>query len=334
MRPGKFLKSALKCAVGGIGKVAVLLLLITLGLVGVSVARRFLAAPEPHVDFTRHAREPHAWETPASDDADTLRFAVATMVSAEETFATYRLLAERIGRDVGNQETFVVRPSYVDVREELERGTIDVALVCTGTYVHALPNKRIRLLVQPEFKEGLAYKCEFIVPARSSYQTIEDLRGSVMAFTDPESNTGCLVPTAMLLRRNLDPRTFFKKVLFTGSHDRSISAVALGIVDVASVDSLVLESKLSRDAALAGELRVIWQSEALGPPPVVVRADIDRELEDALREAFLTLDEDEDGRAILQSIGIERFVEPLPGSYQSVVEMYEYVQQSGDIEWP
>ncbi len=254
------------------------------------------------------------------------------MVSAEETFATYRLLAERIGRDVGNQETFVVRPSYVDVREELERSTIDVALVCTGTYVHALPNKRIKLLVQPEFKEGLAYKCEFIVPARSSYQTIEDLRGSVMAFTDPGSNTGCLVPTAMLLERNLSPGTFFKKVLFTGSHDRSISAVALGIVDVASVDSLVLESKLSRDAALAGELRVIWQSEALGPPPVVVRADIDGELEDALREAFLTLDED--GRVILQSIGIERFVEPLPGSYQSVVEMYEYVQQSGDIEWP
>ncbi len=55
MRPGKFLKSALKCAVAGIGKVAVLLLLITLGLAGVSVARRFLAAPEPHVDFTRHA---------------------------------------------------------------------------------------------------------------------------------------------------------------------------------------------------------------------------------------------------------------------------------------
>jgi phosphonate transport system substrate-binding protein len=251
------------------------------------------------------------------------------MISAEATFSTYRRLVSKVAHAVGRQETFVLRPSYADVRRALEKGEVDVALVCTGTYVHALPQGKVRLLVQPEFEEGLEYRSLLIVPAASSASRLEDLRGGVVAFTDAESNTGCLVPRATLAGRGWQAGEFFREILFTGSHDRSIQATALGIVDAAAVDSLIWESAKHQDPALARSVRVIWASEAFGPPPIVVPVTVDERLAESLRDAFLSLGEDSEGRQILSALGIRRFVPARSTDYRSAVALYESLQGQG-----
>ena len=313
----------------------VMLLLLALGAVFGTQA--FLESRMPWVDFssreTTTAPRPGAASAPATDDRR-LRFAVATMVSPEATFSTYRQLVRRISRKVGRDTDFVMRPSYAEVREKLEKGEVDVAFVCTGTYVHSLRGKRIKLLVQPEFAGGRQYQCLLIVPARSSSRTMDDLRGKVMAFTDPESNTGCLVPTMAFRDLGHDPPSFFKRIIFTGSHDRSILSVAAGVVDCAAVDSLVWDSLVQDRPSLAAKVRVIWRSEAFGPPPIVVPSSLRKDLEDALRETFLSLHKDEEGRAILSAIGIDRFVLAKPESYETAVELYRRYRGQGDSRWP
>ncbi len=313
-------------------QVVIGLLLAGVGLVCVRGAWSLSRSAGPWVDFS--PGQVGAGE-PADPTVDgRLRFAVATMISAEATFSTYSRLVRRVCRDVGRQEAFVVRPSYAEVRRALEQSEVDVALVCTGTYVHSLAGGRVKLLAQPEFEEPLEYRCLIIVPADSAAQTMKDLRGSVMAFTDPESNTGCLVPSDMLSRLDPEPHKFFSKVIFTGSHDRSILAVALPVVDAAAVDSLVWQSKLQEDPSLAQRVRVLWRSEPFGPPPIVVPVDIDPVLADALQQALLALDEDEEGREILSAIGIKRFVAPDPRSYRSAIELYERLARRGGAAWP
>ncbi len=304
------------------------------GLAVVWCARSIARLSEPFVDFSHRVSPANGTIASYTEDSNRLRFGVATMVSAEATFSTYRLLVERICRDVGRPEAFVVRPSYADVRRGLEEGRIDVALVCTGTYVHSLGRGRIKLLAQPEFEGTLQYRGLIIVPAESSFESLDDLRGAVMAFTDLESNTGCLVPREALASRGYDPRSFFRRIVFTGSHDRSILAVTLSAVDAAAVDALVWESKLQEDPSVAERVRIIWQSEPFGPPPIVVPASIEPDLENALREAFLALDKDEEGREILSAIGIRRFVVPRPECYETAVALYRRVQQLEDLAWP
>jgi phosphonate transport system substrate-binding protein len=315
-------QSSSGCVLRKVVKKAILCALLT-GIVFAAVfgAVYLLESRAPLIGLM--AREPAAGQRPESArNGRSLRFAVATMVSAEPTFSTYRLLVQRICRDVGRREVFVLRSSYADVRRALERGEIDVALVCTGTYTRALPGDRIKLLVQPEFESGLDYRSVFLVPARSKAKTLADLRGTLMAFTDPESNTGCFVPTVTFARRGWQPESFFRKITFTRSHDRSIEAVARGLVDVAAVDSLIWESAKRQDPSLASRARVIWQSEAFGPPPIVVPKGVDAELEASIRRAFLALDRDEEGRKILSPIGIKRFVMPRPQDYKTAIELY------------
>lgn len=141
----------------------VLLMAFAVGLVFGTTA--LMEKREPYVDLSQRAHVVSARDS--SRGGSRLRFAVATIVSPEPTFAIYRRLVRRIARDVGYEDVFVMRPSYEAVRRALEKGEVDVALVCTGPYVHALPSKRVELLVQPEFVEGVTYRAELIVPADS-----------------------------------------------------------------------------------------------------------------------------------------------------------------------
>ncbi len=312
-------------------KAALCVALTGIGVSAVGGVAHVLQSRAPFVDLSERSE----WPEPLAGARDSrLRFAVATMVSAEATFSTYRRLVQKIGRSVGREATFVLRPSYAEVGRALEQGQVDVAFVCTGTYVHSLAQNRTKLLVQPEFEDGLQYRSLLIVPAGSSARSLEDLRGAVMAFTDPESNTGCLVPRAMLAERGSSPRSFFRKVVFTGSHDHSIQATALGIVDVAAVDELVWASAKRESPSLADDVRVIWTSEVFGPPPIVVPRALDAALESSLREAFLALDQDEEGSAILSAIGIKRFVPPRPEDYRSVVELHSRLEAWESAQWP
>jgi phosphonate transport system substrate-binding protein len=198
--------------------------------------------------------------------------------------------------------------------------------VCTGTYLSALDSKSIKLLVQPEFGEKKLYRSLLLVPADSRFQTWEDLQHKVIAFTDRESFTGCLLPSFVLLKKGHKPTDYFKKIIYTGSHDRSITAVSKNIVDAAPVMSLVWLSTLERQPSLEKQVRIIWQSDVFGPPAIVVPSDLDSSLEKALRKALLSLHEDEEGRRILAAIGINRFVLPKPESYITAINLYKRYQ--------
>jgi len=301
-----------------------------IGLVAVYIGG-YLARPAGvYVDFSHRVQvavdSPAAQSTAANSD---LRFAVATMVSAEDTFATYRRLVQRICRDVGRSDAFIVRPSYRAVREALEQEEIDVAFVCTGTYVRSLDNGGIRLLVQPEFSDGLEYRCTILVPHTSRYKTLDDLRNATIAFTDPESNTGHYVPSAAILDKGFKPRSFFGRIVFMGTHDRAIQATAIGAVDAAAVDELVWESHIRRKPSMAKRLRSIWKSEPFGPPPIVVPTSLPDDLVAPLRSALLALDKDKDGKQILAEIGIKRFVLPRPEEYEGAAKLYEKFSNQG-----
>ena len=77
-------------------------------------------------------------------------------------------------------------------------------------------------------------------------------------------------------------------------------------------------------------MREIWSSDTFGPPPVIVSSDLNENLENSLKKAFLKLNEDEEGRKILSAIGIERFVPAREDEYRTAVELYKRYEQLGE----
>ncbi len=190
-----------------------------------------------------------------------LRVAVGAMVSPKETFIHYRELFEFIGRKIGRPVELVQRKTYLEIDQLLGRNEIDLAFICSGPYAGGKEAYGFHVLAVPQVQGGHFYRSYLIVNKKQAYQRLEDLKGRVFAFTDPESNTGRLAPTFWLYQMGERPERFFSKVIYTYSHDNSILAVGRGLVDGAAVDGLVWEYFQSANPELTRSTRIILKSE-------------------------------------------------------------------------
>ena len=285
----------------------------------------------PVVDFSESAAvEP----VPSASDNfhdKRLRFAVAPMLETKATFLVYQYLVQWICQNIGREPDFVLCSSYKQIRESLEAGQTQAAFVCTGTYVHSLVSERLDLLAEPVYSAPFEYRCLLLVKAEHPAETIHDLRGATIAFTDPESFTGNLVPRALLAAENIEPETFFKNILYTGSHDRSIAAVSLAAADVVAVDALIWQAKRRENPALNDHIRVLWKSQPFPPPPVVVPAGTEETLKSDLQDAFLMIHKDPEGRKILDALGIDHFKIPEVDAYKAAAAYLKSLPVSGGL---
>jgi len=224
---------------------------------------------------------------------------------------------------------FVQRKTYAEVNDLVEERLVDLAFVCSGPYVTGNEKFGMEIVAVPVVKGEKYYHSYIIAGKDSPINSLADLRGKRFAFTDPDSNTGSLVPRYMLAQRDETPETFFKYTFYTHSHDNSIRAVADGRADGAAVDSLIWEFLDASDPEYAGLTKVVEKSPPYGIPPVVVHPGTDPALKKKLRDVLMTLREDPEGKAILVSLGIDRFGAPDKGAYDEVKRMQDWLAGGG-----
>ena len=271
------------------------------------------------VDFTKTV----AVARPISSEPESaqLKVAVAAIISPKETFAYYRQLLDYIGHKLGREIQFIQRKTYGEINELLVRGRIDLAFICSGPYVVGKEKDGFELLATPEVQNSHFYHSYLIVNKNSEFKDLADLRSHVFAFTDPDSNTGKLVPTYWLSLMNERPETFFSKTIYTYSHDNAILAVAKGLVDGAAVDGLIWEYYHRKNPVFTSETRIIRKSQPYGIPPLVASNALSVELKTRIRRELFDMHRDPQGRKIISELMIDRFVNPRDEWYDSIREM-------------
>lgn len=265
-----------------------------------------------------------------SDNRPVLRVAVAAMISPEATSSSYNDLLVLLGDKVGRRVVFLQRRTYAEVSALLEKKEVDVAFECAGPYVSDHDRFGIEILAVPVSHGENVYYSYIIAPKDSKVTSLDGLRGGRFAFSDPDSNTGCLVPKYMLAKRGETPASFFGETFFTNSHDNSIKAVAEGLADGASVDSLIWESLDSDGSPLTAGTRIIDKSPPYGIPPIVVHPELDPVLKARLKESLLSLHEDPKAKQLMDRLRIDRFEPGDDRMYDSVREMNRWVSKKGD----
>ncbi len=262
-----------------------------------------------------------------------VKVAIASVVSPKESYAYYEEMIQYISKKLGGPVKIVQKRSYQEVNDLIKNHEIDFAFVCSGAYIDGHSEFGMKLLVAPEMYGKTTYHSYIIVPKNSNYTELLELRGKKFAFSDPLSNSGKLYPTYRLALINETPESFFgvdekgkNNSFFTYSHDKSIITVAEGIADGAAVDSLIYEYMKTTKPEIISKTKIIEISPPFGIPPVLVPKDINPFLEQRLRDIFLNMDKDEEGRKILSKIMIDRFVNINDNAYDSVREMRKRVK--------
>lgn len=263
--------------------------------------------------------------TQAKASKDELRIGLTPVFLDDQVSFTARWrrwFEERLQRPV----VFVQRGNYREVVDLVRGGKIDFAWLCGYPYVRH--RHEMRLVAVPLWRGQPLYQSYLIADARNiGIRSLADLRGTVFAFSDPDSNSGYLYPQYALMQAGQNPATYFSRTFFTWAHRKVVEAVSIGLASGGAVDGYVWEMLAETHPDLARGTRVIEKSPLLGYPPFVARRDIpERELQ-LLRAALLDMPADAQGAALLQRLRLDGFVPGSPALYDGIARMAEKVHR-------
>ena len=251
---------------------------------------------------------------------ETINFANFLSPLLQETYAS---ILNHVVEHVGCTATLYTGQSLSEFTSEMA----DVGFVCGLQYVRMKEwqDCPVELLAAPVLERkhyyGLPiYYSRVVVRVDSTYRSFDDLEGCTWAYNECDSHSGCNIVCSSLLERNKGSH-YFGNVVRSGSHMNSLSMVVEGKVDAAAIDSHVFELALRRNPALTEHVHYI---DLLGPstiPPVVVAKRLDGVLKEQLRDAFITMHEDEYMADRLHEGLIERFVQITDKQYDDIRAM-------------
>ena len=182
-------------------------------------------------------------------------------------------LAEKTGMKV---RPFVAN-DYNGVIEALRSGKLDIAYLGPFSYVLAssIANAEAFAVAVTKKTGKSAYHSVVITRKDSGLDSVARLQRKTFAFVDPTSTSGHLFPKAGLLADGFDPDKHFSRVIFSGSHDANIMAVANGKVDGAAVADRIFESAVAKGVVKAEDFQVVWRSQPIPESPMVWRKSLD-----------------------------------------------------------
>jgi phosphonate transport system substrate-binding protein len=233
------------------------------------------------------------------------KVAVGSIISAQETVVYYHELLEYIAEKLGREIKLVQRKTYGEINQLISAGQIDLAFICSGPYASGREKFGFEALAMPRVRGSHLYQSYLIVNKDGPSQT----------------NTGKLVPTYWLGLEGEKPENFFGKTIYTYSHDNSIMAVAMSLVDGAAVNGQVWEYYHHRDPVFTAKTRVIRKSEPFGNPPVVASSRLPSKMKERMRDLLLNMHQDPQGKKILKKLMIDRFIAPIEGCYDPILAM-------------
>lgn len=105
---------------------------------------------------------------------------------------------------------------------------------------------------------------------------------------DAQSTSGTLAPMAFLFNpRGVVPETCFSTVR-SANHQANAFAVATGVVDVATSNTVNTVFLVRQNPAIAAQITEIWQSPPIPESGIVVRGDLDPATKEKVRAFFLS----------------------------------------------
>ncbi|WP_343210316.1 phosphate/phosphite/phosphonate ABC transporter substrate-binding protein [Anaerolentibacter hominis] len=249
-------------------------------------------------------------------------------------------LAKDLSEVLGCEVEEIQASDYNAIIEALRTGKADMAYM--GSQALALGVERTDL-------EPIVMKAEEGDPEKAIYHSvlitssgndqinsIEDIKGKTMAFVDPDSTSGNLVPTAEIIQAFPDDELnsdllhtngdFFEAVSFSGSHQAGLQAVIKGDVDVVPISDQILASEIAHGNAAQGDVKVIHESGSIPAEAMVAGEHVNQETRDKLTEFLTSYDNEEYFTDVIKVPGA-RFVECGMSDYEAIIKLNKIINE-------
>lgn len=248
------------------------------------------------------------------------------------------LLSEQLGREVN----VTLATDYTTIVQAMASGQVDLGIMPPAAYVQARDlgsAEAILTSVLGAFDDetGLpvegettgSFQGEILVRADSDMEELTDLVGKKIATLSPNSASGYIYPVAEMIEAGIDVTS---DVTLTTVNDipSEITAVLNGQQDAAFVfeGARNVFQGAFPDNDLMAELKVLYLTEGEIPnDAIAVQPDMDEELRQAIKDAFLSLAETEEGLEIMSLWSHQGYDEVDESVYDQIKEYTEIAAQ-------
>jgi len=254
----------------------------------------------------------------------------------DEVLADIRLgFATDLSDVLGIPVREIVVNDYNAVVEAMRARHADMAFL--GPLTFAIANERanaipIATLAPDGDKSQAFYYSVFIARADDDrINSLEDIKGKVMFFSDPNSTSASLVPTSEILQafaqENLTTESlhtngvFFEATAFTGSNLASLLSIKNGDADLTAMADLAINRMIGTGEINADDFKIFHQSPPIPSSVMAVRGDMPQALQDQIQAFLLAYDNEAYFERAMSNPG-RRFVEASFEDYQPIIDLH------------
>ncbi len=260
---------------------------------------------------------------------DVIEFSYVAGPDADEETKPWKSFTEYLSKQIGKPVDSVMFKSTRAQLDALRDGKLQVTWFNTGTVPLAVNTAGFVPLCTWGKADGtFGSAMVFIVPAASNIQSMKDLKGHTITFTDSSSNSG--FKAAVLRLRDLglrweepDPDYGWA---FSHGHKESIMGVAAGTIEAAPVNAELLDRAILGGDVKWDQIRKIDESKPFPEAACGVEYNLSPELRKKILDAMLAYSWA--GTDLEKDLGASGAVKFVPVSYKNDFESIRRINDS------
>lgn len=238
----------------------------------------------------------------------------------DEMIAKFEPMRAYLEKKLGQKVKVYTATDYAGVIEAMRKKRVDIAWFGPLSYYLAEKEAGAEAFAVGVRENGKSsYRSLFVVPGDSPVKSLKDLKGKSVAFVDPASTSGGLMPTYLIKKETgMMPEQFFGKFTWTGSHDAAEMAVKNRTVDAAADNDITYPRMIEKGLITKDTNRVLMYSPDLPGSPLTYRKDLPSGLKLKIQDAVLNAHKDIKVTGYGKLI---RYAAVTPADYQPIRDM-------------
>lgn len=223
--------------------------------------------------------------------------------------------------------------SYVAVVEAFGTKRADVAALNSFGYILAHEKYGVEAKITVLRHGSPTYQSQWIAK-KGAFKSIGELKGKKLAFVDPASTSGYLLPLKSLKDKGVEPG----ETVFAMKHDNVVSMIYNGQVEAGATFYSPPDSEGIQDARrlvktqypdVEEKISIIELSDPIPNDPIVFRKDLAPEMTAKIVEAFMAFVKTEEGKKAFKSIyGVDDLKLATDADYDNVRAMLKALGKS------
>ncbi|MET1410991.1 phosphonate ABC transporter substrate-binding protein [Roseibium sp. HPY-6] len=220
------------------------------------------------------------------DNYKTLKFGILSGENEKDRIARYTPFEEYLEKELGVEVEIFTAGSYDGVIQAIAADQIEFAFFGSSSYAAAYTETNggvVPLLTRLNKDGSSGYYSVVMVRCDSGYKSLDDLKGKVHAFADPDSTSGFAVPYFNMVQQGYNPKEHFSAIPFSGGHETGVLGVVNKQYDAAATwqnneTDGRWQRMITKGMIEEGVVCPIWESPEITSGPFSARVNLPADL--------------------------------------------------------